>query len=443
MLAELAVATAAFKTVKSFISEGKELYDMGEQLYSYFDAKSSLQKAVNKSNKSDKSDLEEFLALEKLKAQEDELRELMIYTGRPGMWTDWLKFQSAAAQRREEERKEEQRKKIKFQQDLYNYFEIGVVVCLIVGTVIGVGWFVYMLKFARLKQLGIELEDAKVFDTVTSSTTHGTQMQFVRMHLEDRKAIPKLFKDFKFDMVCNLAAQAGVRYSLENPEAYVDSNITGFLNILECCRHNSIKRLIYASSSSIYGNSDKVPFNESDNVDKPISLYAATKKSNELMAHTYSHLYDIEIIGLRFFTVYGPWGRPDMAMFLFTDAIINSKPIKVFNNGELYRDFTYIDDIVAGVLATLLENSNDKLLYKLYNIGNSSPVKLMNFIKFIENSLGVVAEKEMLPMQAGDVQQTWADVSRLQEDYHYKPNTSVEKGVEAFIDWYKMYYKIK
>ena len=161
------------------------------------------------------------------------------------------------------------------------------------------------------------------------------------------------------------------------------------------------------------------------------------------MAHTYSHLYDIEIIGLRFFTVYGPWGRPDMAMFLFTDAIINSKPIKVFNNGELYRDFTYIDDIVAGVLATLLENSNDKLLYKLYNIGNSSPVKLMNFIKFIENSLGVVAEKEMLPMQAGDVQQTWADVSRLQEDYHYKPNTSVEKGVEAFIDWYKMYYKIK
>jgi UDP-glucuronate 4-epimerase len=299
------------------------------------------------------------------------------------------------------------------------------------------------LKYARLHQLGIELENAKVFDTVTSSTTHGTQMQFVRMHLEDRKAIPKLFKDFKFDMVCNLAAQAGVRYSLENPEAYVDSNITGFLNILECCRHNSIKRLIYASSSSIYGNSDKVPFNESDNVDKPISLYAATKKSNELMAHTYSHLYDIEIIGLRFFTVYGPWGRPDMAMFLFTDAIINSKPIKVFNNGELSRDFTYIDDIVAGVLATLLENSNDKLLYKLYNIGNSSPVKLMNFIKSIENSLGVVAKKEMLPMQAGDVHQTWADVSRLKKDYNYKPNTSVKKGVEAFVDWYKMYHKIK
>jgi len=296
------------------------------------------------------------------------------------------------------------------------------------------------LKYARLHQLGIERETAEFFDELCSSTSHGNQMQFIRMHLDDREALPKLFKKFKFDMVCNLAAQAGVRYSLETPEAYVDSNITGFLNILECCRHHNIKRLVYGSSSSIYGNSDAVPFSETANVDKPISLYAATKKSNELMAHTYSHLYGIETIGLRFFTVYGPWGRPDMAMFLFTDAIINNRPIKVFNSGNLSRDFTYIDDIVSGVLATLLENSKDSSLYKLYNIGNSVPVQLMDFIKSIENNLGVVAEKEMLPMQAGDVSQTWADVSKLQNDYDYKPNTSVEKGVEAFIDWFKAYY---
>ena len=299
------------------------------------------------------------------------------------------------------------------------------------------------LKYARLQLLGIERKDAEVYNSISNSTIRSSQMQFIRMNLEDRKALPKIFKEFKFDMVCNLAAQAGVRYSLENPEAYIDSNINGFLNVLECCRHHSVKRMVYASSSSIYGNSDKVPFNESDNVDKPISLYAATKKSNELMAHTYSHLYSIETIGLRFFTVYGPWGRPDMAMFLFTDAIINNRPIKVFNSGNLSRDFTYIDDIVAGVFATLLEDSKDLSLYKLYNIGNSAPVQLMDFIKSIENNLGVVAEKEMLPMQAGDVNQTWADVSKLQNDYYYKPNTSVEKGVEAFIDWYKRYYKIK
>lgn len=298
------------------------------------------------------------------------------------------------------------------------------------------------LKYARLSQLAIAREDAQVFDAVTSSTTHGTQMQFVRTHLEDRKALPELFKEFKFDMVCNLAAQAGVRYSLENPEAYIDSNINGFLNVLECCRHHDVKRLVYGSSSSIYGNSDKVPFNESDNVDKPISLYAATKKANELMAHTYSHLYGIETIGLRFFTVYGPWGRPDMAMFLFTDAIINNRPIKVFNNGDLSRDFTYIDDIIKGVSSTILEDSNDTSLNKLYNIGNSAPVQLMDFIKSIENNLGVVAEKEMLPMQAGDVNQTWADVSRLQKDYNYKPNTSIGKGVKDFINWYNSYYKL-
>jgi UDP-glucuronate 4-epimerase len=231
-----------------------------------------------------------------------------------------------------------------------------------------------------------------------------------------------------------------VRYSLKNPEAYVDSNITGFLNILECCRHHNVKRLVYASSSSIYGNSDEVPFKITTNVDKPISLYAATKKANELMAHSYSHLYKIETIGLRFFTVYGPWGRPDMAMFLFTDAILNNRPIKIFNNGNLSRDFTYIDDIVKGVVSTLIENSKDKSLYKLYNIGNSSPVKLMDFINSIEKITGIKVEKEMLPMQAGDVNQTWADVSQLQKDYDYKSSTSVDSGIEAFVNWYKSYF---
>jgi UDP-glucuronate 4-epimerase len=299
------------------------------------------------------------------------------------------------------------------------------------------------LKYARLKQLGIPLQDAQVFNTISSSTTHGTQMQFVRMHLEDRKALKEIFKEFKFNLVCNLAAQPGVRYSFENPEAYIDSNINGFLNVLECCRHYNVKRLVYGSSSSIYGNSDDVPFSETANTDKPISLYAATKKTNELMAHTYSHLFDLETIGLRFFTVYGPWGRPDMAMFLFTDSIINKKPIKVFNNGDLSRDFTYIDDIVSGLVNILLEDSNDISIYKLYNIGNSVPVQLINFIKSIEDNLGIVAEKQLLPMQPGDVNQTWADVSKLQKDYNFKPNTSVNEGVKAFINWYKMFYKIK
>ena len=260
------------------------------------------------------------------------------------------------------------------------------------------------------------------------------------MNLEDREELPKLFQSIEFNMVCNLAAQPGVRYSLKNPEAYVDSNITGFLNILECCRHHNVKRLVYASSSSIYGNSDEVPFKITANVDKPVSLYAATKKANELMAHSYSHLYKIETIGLRFFTVYGPWGGPDMAMFLFSDAILNSRPIKIFNNGNLSRDFTYIDDIVKGVVSTLIENSKDKSLYKLYNIGNSSPVKLMDFINSIEKITGIKVEKEMLPMQAGDVNQTWADVSQLQKDYDYKSSTSVDSGIEAFVNWYKSYF---
>jgi UDP-glucuronate 4-epimerase len=296
------------------------------------------------------------------------------------------------------------------------------------------------LKYDRLKELGIHRLDAERFDTVVSSNVYGDLFQFVRLNLEDRKALPELFKSYQFDSVCNLAAQAGVRYSIENPEAYVDSNITGFLNILECCRHHNVPRLVYASSSSVYGNSDAVPFEETAVVDRPISLYAATKKSNELMAHTYSHLYNIETIGLRFFTVYGPWGRPDMALFLFTDAILNNEPIKVFNNGNLSRDFTYIDDIIQGVENTLLKTSKEKELYKLYNIGNSRPVQLLDFIEAIEKSTGKSTERIMMPMQAGDVNQTWANVAHLKIDYDYKPSTDLEDGVEAFISWYRAYY---
>ena len=296
------------------------------------------------------------------------------------------------------------------------------------------------LKYARLSELGIQKEAATVFAEISKSTLHGPNMQFIRLNLEDRGALPKLFKTFNFDMVCNLAAQAGVRYSIENPEAYIDSNINGFLNILECCRHHNIKRLVYASSSSVYGNSDDTPFKETANVDTPISLYAATKKSNELMAHTYSHLYNIEIIGLRFFTVYGPWGRPDMAMFLFTDAIINNKPIKVFNNGNLSRDFTYIDDIVDGVVNTLLKDSKNDSLYKLYNIGNGRPVQLLDFIASLEKVLDISATKKMLPMQAGDVHQTFANTTSLARDYNYKPQIRVDKGIKAFVLWYKSFY---
>ena len=297
------------------------------------------------------------------------------------------------------------------------------------------------LKYARLDQLGIEKESASVFSEISESLIHGSQMQFIRLNLEDRNTLPKLFKTYQFDMVCNLAAQAGVRYSIENPEAYIDSNINGFLNVLECCRHHNVKRLVYASSSSVYGNTDKIPFDENANVDQPISLYAATKKSNELMAHTYSHLYNIETIGLRFFTVYGPWGRPEMAMFLFTDAILNNKPINVFNNGNLSRDFTYIDDIVEGVVNTLIKDSKNDSLYKLYNIGNGKPVQLLDFIEFLETELNISAIKKMLPMQAGDVHQTFANTTSLERDYNYKPQITIDKGIQEFVLWYKGFYK--
>lgn len=302
------------------------------------------------------------------------------------------------------------------------------------------------LKYDRLRELGISKKDAKVFGQLNASATYKHAFTFTRMNLEDRDALPKLFKSEEVDIVCNLAAQAGVRYSLENPEAYIDSNIVGFANLLECCRHNKIKHLVYASSSSVYGLNDKIPFETTDRVDHPISLYAATKKSNELMAYTYSHLYGFPTTGLRFFTVYGPWGRPDMAMFLFTDAISKGNPIKVFNNGKLERDFTYIDDITEGVVRILENKLNNRLeakeLHKIYNIGNNSSVKLLDFIDAIEKQLGVSAKRKLLPMQAGDVEKTWANVDELIKDYDYRPNTPIMKGVANFIAWYKEYYKV-
>ncbi len=300
------------------------------------------------------------------------------------------------------------------------------------------------LKYNRLKDLGINKDTAANYNTLSTSIKN-PRFSFIRLNLEDRIELPKLFNNQGFDIVCNLAAQAGVRYSLENPESYVDSNMVGFLNILECCRNYNIKHLVYASSSSVYGLNKKVPFSTNDNVDHPISLYAATKKSNELMAYTYSHLFKVPTTGLRFFTVYGPWGRPDMAMFLFTDAIIKDKPIKVFNHGNMERDFTYIDDIVEGIIRIIEKQPHERIknneLYKLYNIGNNNSVKLLDFIKEIEANLGKDAKKDMLPMQPGDVERTWADVDELIKDYNYQPNTSIKDGVKSFIDWFKEYYK--
>lgn len=293
------------------------------------------------------------------------------------------------------------------------------------------------LKYDRLKELGISEKDAIKFNE-TCKSSRFENLEFIRLNLEDRENLPKLFSYYQFEKVVNLAAQAGVRYSIENPEAYIDSNLVGFANLLECCRQHEIKHLIYASSSSVYGQNKKVPFSTEDNVDHPISLYAATKKSNELMAHTYSHLYGFPTTGLRFFTVYGPWGRPDMAMFLFTDAIINDKTIKVFNNGDQERDFTYIDDIVAGVVKIV--NSKKSKGYSLYNIGNSKPVNLLGFIEEIEQKLGKKANKEMLPMQPGDVERTWADVKSLKINFEYIPNTNISRGIEEYVNWYKSYY---
>ncbi|MBN2042095.1 MAG: NAD-dependent epimerase [Spirochaetes bacterium] len=301
------------------------------------------------------------------------------------------------------------------------------------------------LKYGRLKETGIE-EDKIQYNKLVPSDKF-KNYKFIKLNLEDKDNIESLFKKEKFDKVCHLAAQAGVRYSLTNPQAYIDSNIQGFLNILECARHNNIKHLVYASSSSVYGENEKQPFSTSDNVDHPISLYAATKKSNELMAYTYSHLYKIPTVGLRFFTVYGPWGRPDMAYFLFTKKIIGNESIDIFNNGEMSRDFTYIDDIIEGIIRVidyLVETKDNKTApYRLYNIGNNSPVNLMHFVETIEKELGLTAQKNFLPMQPGDVPSTYADVSDLIRDYKYKPRTTVEGGIKKFVEWYKWFYGVK
>jgi len=293
------------------------------------------------------------------------------------------------------------------------------------------------LKFDRLNELGITTDTAIKYNEACKSAKF-SNFEFVKLNLEDRENLPKIFSNYRFEKVVNLAAQAGVRYSIENPQAYIDSNMVGFANILECCRHHEIKHLIYASSSSVYGQNKKIPFSTEDNVDHPISLYAATKKSNELMAHTYSHLYGFPTTGLRFFTVYGPWGRPDMAMFLFTDAIINDKPIKVFNRGNQERDFTFIDDIITGI--GKIVDDRDMKGYSVHNIGNSKPVNLLKFIEEIESKLGKSAQKDMLPMQPGDVERTWADVESLKNEYGYMPATNISHGVGEFVSWYKAYY---
>ncbi len=280
--------------------------------------------------------------------------------------------------------------------------------------------------------------------------------RFVKLDVADRPGMEKLFAEEKFDKVIHLAAQAGVRYSLQNPHAYVDSNIVGFVNILEGCRHNAVKHLVYASSSSVYGGNTRMPFSEHDSVDHPVSLYAATKKANELMAHTYSHLYGLPTTGLRFFTVYGPWGRPDMALFLFTKAILEGRPIDVFNYGKMQRDFTYVDDIVEGVirvtdriaepnpayLSDEADPATSNVPYRVFNIGNHNPVPLMDFIGAIEEALGRTAEKNLLPLQDGDVPATYADTALLDEWVGFAPATSVKEGVGRFIAWYRDYYKV-
>lgn len=308
------------------------------------------------------------------------------------------------------------------------------------------------LKYGRLERNGIGKNQIE-YGKITQSDLYGNY-RFIQLKLEDKESLLKLFESEKFDKVVNLAAQAGVRYSLTNPDAYIEANIIGFINLLEACRHYDIKHLAYASSSSVYGSNTQMPFSTSDNVDHPVSLYAASKKSNELMAHTYSHLFGIPTTGLRFFTVYGPWGRPDMALFLFTKAILENKPIQVFNFGEMMRDFTYISDIIEGVVRVIdnppvsnpkLESSNvdpskSKAPYKIYNIGNSSPVKLMDFITAIEKALGMEAKKDLLPIQPGDVPATYADTAALETELGYKPNTSIEYGIGEFVKWYQLFY---
>ncbi len=308
------------------------------------------------------------------------------------------------------------------------------------------------LKYGRLKESGIfDVQYGKLI-----SSNRFSNYSFIKLDLADKNSLDKLFEKEKFDAVCHLAAQAGVRYSLVNPYSYIDSNIYGFLNILEACRQFGVENLCFASSSSVYGLNKKQPFSEKHNVDHPISLYAATKKSNELMAHTYSYLYGIRATGLRFFTVYGPWGRPDMALFKFVKNILEDKPIDVYNYGKMERDFTYIDDIIEGVVRVIKkpavpnrewspyspDPSSSMVAYKIYNIGYNSPISLERFIEIIEKNLGKKAKKNLLPMQPGDVESTYADVSSLIEELGYKPQTPPEVGVKKFIEWFKWFYKV-
>lgn len=311
------------------------------------------------------------------------------------------------------------------------------------------------LKYNRLVQTGIKKND--ILEGKVVASTKYPNYKFYKSDLSNQKKLNEVFEKHKISKVVNLAAQAGVRYSLSNPHAYLNSNLEGFLNILEACRHHSVEHLVFASSSSVYGLNKQMPFSVHDNVDHPVSLYAASKKSNELMAHSYSYLYDLAVTGLRFFTVYGPWGRPDMALFLFVDAILKNKPIQVFNNGQMKRDFTYVDDIVQGIIRVLdkpvqknlnwdgykPDPSTSSASYRIYNIGNNKPVQLLDFIKAIENSLGKTARKVMMPLQAGDVPETWADVNELIHEMNYKPETDIESGVKSFIDWYLNYYGLK
>jgi UDP-glucuronate 4-epimerase len=319
--------------------------------------------------------------------------------------------------------------------------KVAELLCLQGHQVVGVDnlndYYDPALKHARLARIREQL-----------SENQQSLFRFIKMDISDRSAVAELFASEKFNRVIHLAAQAGVRYSIENPMAYVDSNLVGMMTILEGCRHNKVEHLVYASSSSVYGNQQKVPFSESDPVDTPISLYAATKKSNELMAYTYSHLYHLPTTGLRFFTVYGPWGRPDMAPWKFTKAILEGRTIDVYNHGNLMRDFTYIDDIVEGVLKVadkipgsegVAIQKKDNPYYALYNIGNNQPVALEDFIKAIEDAAGCTAMKKYLPMQAGDVYQTYADISNLENTTGFSPNTNLAKGMLNFIEWYKSY----
>ncbi len=307
------------------------------------------------------------------------------------------------------------------------------------------------LKNARLQSLGFSVKEIQYGVKIHSTKNKNS---FIKLNLEDREGILNLFNEEKPDFVINLAAQAGVRYSLINPYTYIESNITGFLNLLEGCRANPVKHLIYASSSSVYGLNKNIPFKESETANHPVSLYAASKKANEMMAHTYAHLFGIPSSGLRFFTVYGPWGRPDMALFIFTKNILEGKPIEVFNDGKMTRDFTYIDDIVSGVVSLLErppsnqsvfdpENPNPAISsapYALYNIGNNAPVNLMDFVRAIEKKLGKKADIIYKPLQPGDVTTTFADASRLKQITGYQPETKVEDGINQFIDWYRHYY---